>query len=192
MRRRHAWLLKACVAAIAADVVTLADAATSCTDVDEYVRWVTTWTNSCTPAAAQTALDPVGKSAAWFGSCSWLTCDCLWGMSAAPVPVGELPACFEVALLQNRIPDDVKWMMTSLTKTCRGVTEAKSAPCGECDKFSLVRNCDGQAVAQPEVEKEAVAFRASGPPRSATSAAPSRALCSSGIFSLLAVVGLTM
>mmetsp|Transcript_17480 Transcript_17480/g.52553 ORF Transcript_17480/g.52553 Transcript_17480/m.52553 type:complete len:232 (+) Transcript_17480:114-809(+) len=103
--------------------------ASHCSNLDPYVTWIETWMTSCRPAGAS------GSPSPWFASCSWVSCECLWGSLEAPVPADELAPCFQQAASLDRLSQESKWFMTALMRSCKGTREPLSAPCGQCDRY---------------------------------------------------------
>ncbi|CAJ1383537.1 unnamed protein product [Effrenium voratum] len=110
-----------------------------CPNLQPYVQWLGRWKAACQPQ----------NNVSWFASCSWITCECLWEALAAPVAQDELAPCFQEALVQSLLEQDVKWFVTSLLRTCRPHTDELSKPCGKCDKYREFNDCDGASSPFP-------------------------------------------
>eukprot|EP00403_Amphidinium_massartii_P005224 CAMPEP_0178381064 /NCGR_PEP_ID=MMETSP0689_2-20121128/5789_1 /TAXON_ID=160604 /ORGANISM="Amphidinium massartii, Strain CS-259" /LENGTH=143 /DNA_ID=CAMNT_0020001233 /DNA_START=9 /DNA_END=440 /DNA_ORIENTATION=+ len=105
-----------------------------CSNFNAYLNWVEDWREQC-------RLSTDGNvTATYDASCSWVTCECLWGVLDAPVPTDELAPCFEQALQPIRVSDQAQQFVRALMHTCRGHTEALAQPCGQCDRYRQVRN----------------------------------------------------
>eukprot|EP00927_Polykrikos_kofoidii_P075049 TRINITY_DN71110_c0_g1_i1.p1 TRINITY_DN71110_c0_g1~~TRINITY_DN71110_c0_g1_i1.p1 ORF type:complete len:210 (-),score=16.40 TRINITY_DN71110_c0_g1_i1:277-906(-) len=137
-----------------------ADAGLPCSNLDEYARWLISWTDTCRPDTSnQSSFD------GWFGSCDWVVCKCLGGMALTPVPANELVPCFQEALTLDKLTQDSKMMITAMMRTCGAHAAEKSRPCGECDKYRDIRECDALVSLPPEpLETALVQTPAPGPP----------------------------
>eukprot|EP00747_Dinoflagellata_sp_TGD_P166284 gnl/TRDRNA2_/TRDRNA2_188847_c0_seq1.p1 gnl/TRDRNA2_/TRDRNA2_188847_c0~~gnl/TRDRNA2_/TRDRNA2_188847_c0_seq1.p1 ORF type:complete len:274 (+),score=42.48 gnl/TRDRNA2_/TRDRNA2_188847_c0_seq1:44-823(+) len=112
----------------------VAAVAEHCSDLEGYVGFVKGWSSSCKPPGTN-------SSSSWFASCSWVTCECLWGALLAPVANDELTPCFQQGLALERLRKDEQWFIAALMRTCRAHTDLLSKPCGRCDRYREHRGC---------------------------------------------------
>lgn len=62
----------------------------SCTNLNAYVGWIQRFEGRCTfPSVTQ-------DDYAWFQSCDWITCECLWASLSCPVPDNEVKISLDV------------------------------------------------------------------------------------------------
>lgn len=113
------------------------DSGPPCSDLDGHRDWLFGLVEACRPPSAQHSPSDL------FGSCSWVTCDCIWHASRSAVHAREHRQCFTQNLLLERLPLETQWLVAALGKMCRAHVDALARPCGRCDRFRGHRECGG-------------------------------------------------
>lgn len=113
------------------------DSGPPCSDIHGYRAWLLAWAESCQlPGKASVPSD-------FFASCSWITCNCAWGVAGSPVAAREHRQCFVQNLMLNKLSLQMQWFVAAIGKICKAHIDALVRPCGQCDRHCSHRECGG-------------------------------------------------